>query len=316
MPEHDQLTSIEQQIRGWLAAGRPFDGGVRHYIEQALGSPDTEELRDLILDDSHPDHDAFMEFLVFPDMELHHALEPYLTQAISDSALDALTARIKAKRPVTALICENATRIPFELPVWCIADMLARLHLRLQLPPALLETLDRRMCAEQRISARIAIRVSRVRLEGIHFSLLMDLLQGTPCTAPDFPACLSLWLGFLRSLAENTDPWQTLVEQRRKLHTAIREHSEFQEKLKRFNMETLMMQGNRAPFIDVDETRKTIRMMDRISLAVFGKPAAHEEELREISLGSINLGTADTADDPAKNTEEAVNAVLRLLDTL
>ena len=45
----------------------------------------------------------------------------------------------------------------------------------------------------------------------------------------------------------------------------------YEEQLKKSNMETLILQGVRIPFVSKEDALKKIQIIDRISLAVFGK---------------------------------------------
>jgi len=72
----------------------------------------------------------------------------------------------------------------------------------------------------------------------------------------------------------------------------LQQASRFEEQLRRSNMETLMLQGVRAPHIDPDALREELRLIDRISRTVFGSTEYF------LSPGSgEDLGLFDPRDD-------------------
>jgi len=79
-----------------------------------------------------------------------------------------------------------------------------------------------------------------------------------------------------------------LEKRRRRLYKAIFDANEFTIKLKRFNMETLMMSGDLPPAINVDDARMQIRIIDRIAIALFQKNVGAIEELEDRAWGDYN----------------------------
>jgi hypothetical protein len=64
--------------------------------------------------------------------------------------------------------------------------------------------------------------------------------------------------------------------------------AKFEEQLKKSNMETLILQGVRSPYISKDEARNKMRIIDRTSLAVFGKTDYFEHVCDTIDLGEFH----------------------------
>ena len=74
-----------------------------------------------------------------------------------------------------------------------------------------------------------------------------------------------LYLVFLKIL------YLYLLSQKNYYNHNIRKAEEFEKKMTANNVEILILQGTRSPYINKDEARKNIELIDRISLAVFGQ---------------------------------------------
>jgi hypothetical protein len=59
------------------------------------------------------------------------------------------------------------------------------------------------------------------------------------------------------------------MERKKSCIQAIQKAAEYEKQLARYNMETMIMKGERNPCVNIDEIKKTIAIIDRISLSVF-----------------------------------------------
>jgi hypothetical protein len=83
--------------------------------------------------------------------------------------------------------------------------------------------------------------------------------------------CLELVLDVLDDLRDNADVFSGLKARKRFYFKSMLEADKFEAKLKKSNMETLMLQGVRAPYIDKSDAIKKMALIDKVSLSVFGK---------------------------------------------
>ena len=65
--------------------------------------------------------------------------------------------------------------------------------------------------------------------------------------------------------------FQALMAKKRFFFQSLQKAKNLDIQLTKHNVETLMLRGKRISYVDKTEARKKIRMIDRISLAVFGK---------------------------------------------
>jgi hypothetical protein len=91
----------------------------------------------------------------------------------------------------------------------------------------------------------------------------------------------------LEALKEDNGIFEALMARKKSYLKNLQRTVQFEARLRKNNMETLMLQGKRAAFIDKVEARKKIDIIDRISRAVFGRteyfePSWVEEESIEL----------------------------------
>ena len=76
---------------------------------------------------------------------------------------------------------------------------------------------------------------------------------------------------FLEELQEEDDIFEALMKKKRFYLKHLKRAEKFAEQLMRTNMETLMLKGQTAAFIDKTKARESMQIIDRISQTVFGK---------------------------------------------
>ena len=65
--------------------------------------------------------------------------------------------------------------------------------------------------------------------------------------------------------------FKALMTKKRFYFQGLQKAKNLDIQLKKHNVETLLLRGNRVSYVDRADVRKKIQMIDRISLAVFGK---------------------------------------------
>jgi hypothetical protein len=107
-------------------------------------------------------------------------------------------------------------------------------------------------------------------------------------------------LNFLEDTEDGADVYAAFMNRRRIGWQLLQKSAQFEEKLKKDNIETLMLRGERAPHVSKAELLKTIALIERISLAVFGR------------LDPLDLGVRESA-DVAFGSEADLSEIIRLM---
>ena len=102
-------------------------------------------------------------------------------------------------------------------------------------------------------------------------------------------------LVFLQEHPDAGNLYAALMDRKRFIYRHLLESRRAAERTARSNMETLVMTGVRTPYFNVDHGERTLGMIDRIALAVFGRTETLEGIPREVDLGDRSEGL-----DPAE----------------
>jgi hypothetical protein len=105
----------------------------------------------------------------------------------------------------------------------------------------------------------------------------------------DFASALSLMLRLFNESPQGDDVHLLLAEKKRFWNDAMRRVAEYSEVSRGLSMEYLMSQRISPPAVDMTEAMRSIELIDRISLAVFGVRAGAFPALHEVSLDAKDL---------------------------
>ena len=106
----------------------------------------------------------------------------------------------------------------------------------------------------------------------------------------DIFECLDFGLEFLDEIKKGDDVYQALMARKKFYFISLQKAKKMEARLEKYNIETLMAQGERVALIDRNDARRKMRIIDRIGRAVFGKTEFFEQPVsddRQIEIGSI-----------------------------
>ena len=111
----------------------------------------------------------------------------------------------------------------------------------------------------------------------------------------DIFECLDVALSFLDEPTVDNDIYRTLMAKKKFYFRSLQKAIQLDAQLQKQNVETLMAQGKRVVLIDQRDARTKMRIIDRISRAVFGKT----EYLEPLHNGEehVELGTDQNVQD-------------------
>jgi hypothetical protein len=264
---------LADEIRKILSKGITLSSEVIHYINSTFSNPTTTELQTILHDDSNCEKDSLMELLLFPDETMQLQLESLLErshfqQADEKSVLDDLL-----QNPVQATICFPEDRESLRLRVTedVACQLISRLNISRHLDPSLIEALNQHQ--DETISNRIKVKLRNSRFlpttEKIEFLYLF--LKRFDSQDTDIFECLDVALSILDEPTIDKDIYRTLMAKKKYYFRNLQKAKQLDTQLQKQNVETLMAQGRKVLLIDQGDVRKKIRIIDRISRAVYGK---------------------------------------------
>ena len=81
---------------------------------------------------------------------------------------------------------------------------------------------------------------------------------------------------FLEELHEDADIFDALMTKKKFYLKHLKRTEKFEEQLQKTNIETMILQGKSPAFMDKNEARDNIMIIDKISHTVFGKTEHYE----------------------------------------
>ena len=300
MTSEDKCGLLAGKLQEILNDGIALNSEVIHYIDSTFSNPTTTELQTILHDDSNCEKDSLMELLLFPDETMQLQLESLLErlhfqQGDEKSVLDDLL-----QNPIQVTIRfpgeRGSLRLRITEDVAC--RFISRLNISRHLNPNLLEALNQHQ--EETISNRIKVKLRNSRFspttEKIEFLCLFFKKFDT--RDMDIFECLDVALSFLDEPAMDNDIYRTLMAKKRFYFRSLQKAKQLEAQLQKQNVETLMARGKKVVLIDQRDARKKMRIIDRISWAVFGKTEYFEPFQGESE--HIEIGTNPNVQDISK----------------
>lgn len=282
---------LADKILEILEEGILLSDEVIQYIDSTFSNPTVEELEEILQDDSNCEKDSLIELLFFPDERLQCQLEDLLESQHFEA---------QDRKKVSGFLCRNPLVVAFkfpdekgsfslEIPETVAHQFVKRLNISKQINRNLLLTIKDNTSAETKNWFAVKLRNSRFAMTDNAVWFLSAFFDKWDTENNDAFKYFDFILFFLEELDENTDIFEALMKKKRFYLKHLKRAEKFEEQLLKTNVETLMLKGKIAAFIDKNEARQNMEFIDRISHTVFGKteyfrPLNADEELMEFRV--------------------------------
>lgn len=188
----------------------------------------------------------------------------------------------KDEEEISNYLCRKPLRVYFHLPGnrgslhieisnAYARQLIKRLHISKQLNRQIVAAIDNHARAKLKKQFKVKLRNSRLIPTDNKIAFLSGFFEKFNIESSDVFEHLDFVLSLLEEIKEDTDIFKALMVKKKFYLRHLKRTEKFEDQLQRTNMETLMLQGKRAVFIDKNEARKMMVIIDRISQAVFGK---------------------------------------------
>lgn len=268
---------LADRIAGLLGEEICVGPHVVEYINSTYGNPVFEEIRTLIEEQGGSDRESLLELIFFPDEAVQVQLEQVLERHSYTTEDVAVIAADLAARNIRAFVSIDRTAPALHLRVdrAVIDPFLTRLNIDYSLPSGLNRSLAKIQPVEKRRAVRVRLRNHRTRPTGGLLAFFGRCIRET-CTHRYFFQGLDFLLQFVQETDSGADIYEALMRKKRRCRRLLNKIDDAQQKLQKSNVETLLLQGGRIPYIDRRRALETIAAIDRISLAVFGRTESLE----------------------------------------
>ena len=296
-PIHDYRDRLFTRIVASLEKGGRLTEATLAYIETALFPPAADRLVAFLADESDSQRDSLLDLIFSPDQAVQVDLEPLLASAgfsCEDEATvyDRLMAR-SICAPVT--MPDGRPLAGVRVPDLVKAQYLARLNITWQLDSRVAAAIESGVSVQLRPMVRVRLRNAGLRLPPGARVFMCRFFERMADSEPDYPACLDLVLAILETAGQGADAYDLLVDHKRGLFRGLQQIRRFETLLRRSNMETLMLQGVRAPHASPGELIHHMRLIDLICFSIFGKTETIEPPTEEPVRQVSDLDTPEAA---------------------
>lgn len=270
------LSDVATAIVDILAKGLPQDDTVVHFIASTYGDLPDKALTALVADSDDPQAASLLELLLFPGPDTALALEDVLGQAHLDAAdLPALAQAVTASTSRAVALMPDGSRISLPLSPESVRRLINRLAPHRSPPADLRARLDIRLPEQARELAVAARQIGpdwTPAATAFAKTLLDKLPPATSDTTPEVDT-VRFALRFLADQPAGSLPLPALFARRNQLAAQLRRAAQQEEALAKSNYETLILSGNRLPYLHAPDIARELGYADAIIQAITGRPA-------------------------------------------
>ena len=297
MNVHTRCLLLADKIEEIFNDGLNLSKEVVHYIDSTFSHPSKNQFEEVLTDESDCERDSLLELIFFPDESARIRLEELLEEEDFQKADEETVASLLSSMQAGATIRFPDERGSLRVLISNSAanSFVSRLHISRRLNGSLIETIDHHI--NEKIKNRVKARLRNTRIEhtGNRVVFMCSFFEKMNSRAVDFFENLNFILEFLDEIQEDTDIYRSLMNKKIFYFRNVEIAKKHEDQLQKSNMETLFAQGVRMPYVNKNDMQKKMRMIDRISLAVFGKT-----EFIDQVTGSLDLGEFEGDEDVKK----------------
>ena len=264
---------LAEEIAGILREGIRLGPEAMHFIESTYANPSSQDLSNILGDESDCDRDTLLELIFFPDESLQARLEDLL-EVLDLGKNDAAVVRERLLQKdclTTVYLHDTVQPLMLQMPGSVVDQFLTRLNLANRLDDALIDAIHKNVSENIVALVKVKLRNARKPPAGSKHPFLIAYFEKMKAPDNDIIECLELALDVLDDLDDHTDIFNGLMARKTFYFKSLVAADKFANKLKKSNMEIFMAQGHRAPYIDRSDAIRKMALIDKVSLSVFGK---------------------------------------------
>jgi hypothetical protein len=265
-------TDLFARIVEAIETGGRLTAAIQDYIEAVLFPPEPDRLAAFLNEDSDGQRDSLLDLIFSPDEVVQIDLEPLVEAARCSQDDEAvLLAQLKARAiDARILMPDGRFLVKISVPDAIKSQFLARLAISRRLSPEVAAAVEKHVSPPRQLFIKVRLRNAGIRFHPGQQSFLCRFFEHMADSEPDFDDCLNLLLSILTTGGADANGYELLAAHKRFLFRSLRQIRQFESQLRQSNMETLMLQGGRAPHASSDELARHMHLIDRIAMGLFG----------------------------------------------
>ena len=273
MKSEDKNKEVADKITEILRGGLTINADTQHYIDSTFSYPSIDTLAALVKDESNCETDSLVALLFSPDESVQLQLEETIDGVCFEKHDEQAIKDMVCTRLFQIRMCFGDGRGSFEVTASPsnVAQFIAHLNLSRPPDPKLRSAIAQHLDQALQIRCKVRLRNARQVSSAKHLLFLVDFFKKLRTSPDEFFDCLDFILSFLDELEDEAEMFEVLMAKKRFYFWSLQKAKKLDMQLTKYNVETLLLKGQRIPYIDKADARKKIGIIDRISLAVFGK---------------------------------------------
>lgn len=284
VPTHCLL--LAQKIGAIFENGLTLSEDARHYIESTFLCPSWEELQEIFSDSSGCETESLLELIFFPDEAIQLELEELLAAYPFEQKDEKRVIAALFARPVeTVLILPGDRRLIMSVPQAAAAQFVARLNISRKIDARINAAISRHVPPVHQNRFRVRLRNARLTATENRALFLSAFFEKMEAGQETVLACFDFLLDFLDELPSDDAFYRALMDKKRFYSDNLQKAIRSEQQLANSNIETLLLSGGRVVYVDKQDARRNIRLIDRIAYALFGRSEPLGPQAAEMNLG-------------------------------
>ena len=270
--KNDDCRHLAEKILSLLAAGIEVDKTVYAYLASTFSNPSLDQIKKIILDESDTERDSLVDLLLFPDEAFQVKLEPFLTRHCFTRLEEERVIQSLSSIFPSVVIHLSAFNGHFRVAptAYEVRQLVMRLNITWRMGKLIRRAIENHIAPVRQSLVSVRLRNADFTTNESGALFLSHFLNIFNHTEEGFFEYFDFLVDFLARMP-NEAPYPGLMREKRRYFMALKQAENFQQQLFRGNMETLMLQGIRAPAQSTEYSRKKIALIDDIALALFGQ---------------------------------------------
>ncbi len=282
MNADEKCILLAERIVKILREGIHLNSDVMHFIDSTFSSPCINELEKIIVDNSDCERDSLIELIFFPDEEIQARLEDLLKSHnyCSEDEKKVLDYLSSGQIESTIHFPGNQGTLSVKMPYDAAGRFLTRLNIHRNIDKKISAAIDTYVSEKLKIFVRVKLRniVKEIAENKIFF--LCDFFEKMEDESGDFLECLDFILSFLDEAENISNLFSALMDKKRFYFKNLQRAEKFRQQLEKANMETMILKGVKAPYISIEDEKRKMELIDKISLSVFGRTEYFDMPIR------------------------------------
>jgi len=273
MNTDEKCNLLAKRITKILREGIHLNSDVTHFIDSTFSNPCINELEKIIADQSNPERESLIELIFFPDEEVQAKLENFLKshhycREDKKKVLDYLSFK-----PIESTIhfSDGKGTLSVQMTSEAAGRFLTRLNIHRKIDKRISAAIETYVSEKLKIQVMVKLRNAFDGLAENKIQFLCDFFEKMDHKSGDSLECLDFILPFLNEAEKKSDLFSALIVKKRFYQKNLQQAEKLRQQLEKTNMETMILQGIKAPYISIEDEKRKMELIDKISLSVFGR---------------------------------------------